>query len=375
MSELINTRNMQADFRWQLLSGVSVLALCTTMCASDPAIAETADRPTVWVELGGQLERVQSAQDAFTPPFSIRNMDAPFNVMPPSALQRPPRQAFGGEGKISLEPQGSDWSFSAAVRYGRSNSDRHTHQQTNENVSRYFTTFRYTVPVAHFNDTDASHHESHTILDFMAGKDVGLGALGRGGKSVISFGMRYAQFHTKSTAVLRSTPDFYYAPNAKYNDRNHHHSYYARSDLSHTFSGVGPSLSFAGSSRLLGSGEVGEMVFDWGANASVLFGRQKTVGTHKTGGNYFHGLGPSHLGARPFSTYHQSIDVARARSVVVPNVGGFAGLSVHRESAKVSFGYRADFFLGAMDRGIDVRKTQSVGFYGPFATISIGLGG
>ncbi len=375
MSELINTRNMQADFRWQLLSGVSVLALCGTIGASDPALADAADHPAVWIELGGQLERVQNTQDAFTPPFSIKNMDAPFNVVPPSVLQRLPRQAFGGEGKISFEPQGSGWSFSAAVRYGRSNNARHTHQQTTENVSRYITGIDYTVPVAHFNDTDASHHESHTILDFMAGRDVGLGLSSRGGKSTIGFGMRYVQFHTKSTAVLRSTPDFYYAPNAKYNDRNHHHSYYARSDLSRNFSGIGPSLSVAGSSRLLGSGEAGELVFDWGANASVLFGRQKVVGTHKTGGNYFHGLGPSHLGARPFSTYHQSTNIARTHSVVVPNVGGFAGLSVRRESAKVSFGYRADFFLGAMDRGIDIRKTQSVGFYGPFATISIGLGG
>jgi hypothetical protein len=37
--------------------------------------------------------------------------------------------------------------------------------------------------------------------------------------------------------------------------------------------------------------------------------------------------------------------------------------------------YRADFFFGAMDGGIDTAKKENVGFYGPFATISIGLGG
>jgi hypothetical protein len=41
----------------------------------------------------------------------------------------------------------------------------------------------------------------------------------------------------------------------------------------------------------------------------------------------------------------------------------------------VSFGYRADFFFGAMDGGIDTRNTSTVSFHGPFATISIGLGG
>jgi hypothetical protein len=61
--------------------------------------------------------------------------------------------------------------------------------------------------------------------------------------------------------------------------------------------------------------------------------------------------------------------------VIVPNIGGFAGLSVRFPNAKVSLGYRADAFFGAMDGGIDVRKTYDRDFYGPFATISIGLGG
>jgi hypothetical protein len=34
---------------------------------------------------------------------------------------------------------------------------------------------------------------------------------------------------------------------------------------------------------------------------------------------------------------------------VVPNIDGFVGLSFHNANAKVSFGYRADFFFGAMD--------------------------
>jgi hypothetical protein len=33
------------------------------------------------------------------------------------------------------------------------------------------------------------------------------------------------------------------------------------------------------------------------------------------------------------------------------------------------------YFLGAMDGGIDARKTYDRNFHGPFATISIGLGG
>lgn len=45
------------------------------------------------------------------------------------------------------------------------------------------------------------------------------------------------------------------------------------------------------------------------------------------------------------------------------------------QNFKLSLGYRADFFFGAIDGGIDARKSETVGFYGPFASIGIGLGG
>ena len=57
MSELINTQNTRGEFRWQLLTTVSVLAFSGVLYAGDAAQAGDADRPTVWIELGGQLER------------------------------------------------------------------------------------------------------------------------------------------------------------------------------------------------------------------------------------------------------------------------------------------------------------------------------
>lgn len=59
---------------------------------------------------------------------------------------------------------------------------------------------------------------------------------------------------------------------------------------------------------------------------------------------------------------------------MVPNIGGFAGVSFLYDRARVSFGYRADVFFGAVDEGLDTRKTYNRDFYGPFATVSIGLG-
>jgi hypothetical protein len=36
-------------------------------------------------------------------------------------------------------------------------------------------------------------------------------------------------------------------------------------------------------------------------------------------------------------------------------------------------GYRADFFFGAIDGGVDTRKTADRNFYGPYLGIGIGL--
>ncbi len=72
---------------------------------------------------------------------------------------------------------------------------------------------------------------------------------------------------------------------------------------------------------------------------------------------------------------HPQVNLQRSRSVVVPNVGGFAGVSIDFPNVKVSAGYRGDFFFGAMDTGFDTAKRSTIGFYGPFATVIIGLGG
>jgi len=96
-------------------------------------------------------------------------------------------------------------------------------------------------------------------------------------------------------------------------------------------------------------------------NAALLFGRQKAK--------------MSHHSTTAFYNERPPVTRTRSRRVTVPNVGGFAGLSYRFPNAKLSAGYRADFFFGAKDGGLETRKSVDVGFYGPFATISIGLGG
>ena len=267
-------------------------------------------------------------------------------------------------------------------------------------------------PRAHvkFADATAKQNESHAVLDFQAGKDVGLGMFGNRGSSVLSVGVRFAQFTSKTNFNLHAEPDLQYpskpitslAEELAFNTPDiHFHDFAAMESNQRSFRGLGPSLAWNASAPFAGSLERGEITIDWGANAAILFGRQKVSGHHQTTVksyyyNQWHlttGAGGSHhrghffnktlqgngqtanYTAQPTAHHNDAANFNRMRTIVVPNLGAFAGLSFRYSNAKVSFGYRADFFFGAIDGGINTARKENVGFYGPFASISIGLGG
>jgi iron complex outermembrane recepter protein len=389
------------------------------------ARAEDAGHPQLWIELGGQLQSLENSDEKLDPPFlaSVSNPD----LLRPLDVQRPAIYALDEEAKISFQPDGSDWVFAAAIKYGRSHISRdHHHQTPNANiyislkVPPQYTAFKgfnkyYTAyPNGHlkFADGKFDQNERHTILDFQAGKDVGLGILGSGAISTISAGVRIANLRSRSNTDLRAEPDVQY-PTAPIigtffskfssfvslfrNAHPHFHDYHGTLARRQSFNGIGPSLSWDASVPFAGNSESGELTLDFGANAAALFGRQKTRGQQKIEALGYYGSAFYQQGAggkfRPGRWINLSHDTAhtnndgyvktlyahttpidRSRSVVVPNFGGFAGISFLYSDAKVSFGYRADFFFGAMDGGIATRKSENRGFFGPFASISVGLG-
>ena len=86
MSELINTHDNRATIRWKLLTGASALALTAYVASTGIAGAEDADRPQVWIELGGQMEMMNNFSSPFTAPF---------------LLQTPTPDPYKGESPIS----------------------------------------------------------------------------------------------------------------------------------------------------------------------------------------------------------------------------------------------------------------------------------
>jgi iron complex outermembrane recepter protein len=387
MSELINTSDNPATIRWKLLTSASALALTATVSCSGLARAEDTDHPQIWIELGGQMEHVSGQGQVFDPAFIVANPDSPvLGPTTPLQAQRPATFSFGEDGKISFQPESSDWIFSAAIRYGRSSNTRHVDHQKSEVHFKYYNgnvPHGSPITVADFADTHASRSERHVVLDFTAGKDVGLGMFGSQSSSTLNFGVRFAQFTSKAAFDVRARPDlgekyFTYGPYKFL--LSHWHTYHATGHASREFHGVGPTLSWNGSAPFAGNPHDGELNIDWGINAAVLFGKQKARVSHHASGHYItptnkflnHGLISSysalpHYDPPPSNRYG-------SRSVIVPNVGGSVGLSWRLQDFKVSLGYRADFFFGAMDTGIDAVKKSNLTFNGPYASISVGLG-
>ena len=376
MSELMTTQNTKRRFCWQLLATVSTLALLTsvTMRNAEAADGDT-DRPTVWIELGGQLEQVGGQGEPFTPTFlnTYSNSSVLQKVTPLQAQKTLPL-SLAEEGKISFEPNGSDWTFSAAVNYGRSSNFKHVDHQTARIFDEKLNGSSYITSIEKFADTQVHRRESHVILDFTVGKDVGLGLFGKQDLSTLSFGIRFAQFASNETFDIRARPDLHltystFPPpyNLKF-PRPFYHTYHATGYASRSFHGIGPSLSWSGTTPFAGNPRGGEVTFDWGANAAVLFGRQKASVRHQESAHYKQAKYPVSMVYQHPIAGHDNV-----RSVTVPNVGGFAGATYRIENFKISLGYRADVFFGATDGGIDTAKKENVGFYGPFASISVEL--
>jgi len=392
MSELINKNDNRATIRWKLLTGASALAL--TAYIAPPANAEDASQPLVWIELGGQLNEQDINSQLLAPDFlSMR----PSNFSSPLNLEKPPRFGLDEDGTLSFQPHGSDWVFSASIRYGRSSKSRHVHQQSYPLPQTYIGTLEFgTADVRYpraerFADTIVKNSEKHFIIDFQAGKDVGLGLFGGKVSSTVSLGVRFAHFNDRSRISLKSDPDWHFQLVTRVHSGYHYQSmiqpYHYNSahlDAARSFSGVGPKLSWNSSVPIAGNAHSDELDFDWGIDAALLFGRQKTRVRSDTKVQYDDnngGLGFRYAynkGLPPYgvlaTVYNHPVSGTRSRNVTVPNVGGSLGISWKYDDAKVSFGYRADVFFNAIDGGIAARKSENRAFYGPYASISIGLG-
>lgn len=355
MSELIHSANKYMTLRLKLLAGASAIAITGYVSAIASAKADDATHPVLWIELSGQYSHMESSDPRLVPSFLS---DSPFDGLSHLSLENGPHTAWDKGAKLTLQPDGSNWFLVVGARYGKtSRSIVRDNHPTTEGLTKY-STKHYNA----FQNVSSHNSESHVILDFQVGKDVGLGRFGSGGTSAIDAGIRIAQFRARSHSDIKSQPTnlptVYYTINR----------FSASFDAARRFNGIGPALSWDASATLLGNPSGGNVTFDWGINGALLFGRQKTTTSHSTSENSYHAY-------NRVPVYQAANASVRSKALTVPNIGGFAGVSWRYPNAKVSFGYRADFFFGAMDVGLDRHRTTDVGFHGPFVSVSVGLGG
>lgn len=383
------TKTARPRFRTALLSTASSAALTLFLVGASTSDAAPADRTVVWLEFGGELDGTAGQPDPFLPSFTPAALE--FGLPSPAVVQGPSKFGFAEIGKLELDPADSDWTFSASVRYGRSTRKRSLHRELT--VPPYITAYGprqvYRAGVQHRTaDYNGEASEKHGIIDFEAGKDVGIGLMGRDSDAHVNFGVRFAQFSEKDVFALRADPNPHIYPmvylpflHRLFVNTWSYQSYRVSPTIEHEFRGIGPSLSWKESVPLAGrDDDAGQLTFDWGLNASVLFGRQRVRVQHHTStdlyirkifhtgeNNFnFYGLADQHI-----TNFSAS---AKTRSAISPNLGATAALSFQMPAAKVTVGYRADFFFNAIDKNIDAHTSTMRGFYGPFASISFGLG-
>jgi hypothetical protein len=367
MSETFKIQN-RVPLRRYLLTTVSAAAFSISFAAAaQNARAEDADHPVLWIEVGGAFDQVSDSTTRWLPP----NMTPGISNPPPGPFGKLPSLGYDADLKLSFTPDDSDWIFSAGIRYGRLlRGPKNSHDQTDKLLT--FGTdgvvTQYVLAQGNFSNASQRSKASHAILDFQAGKDVGVGLFGQ---SVLSGGIRIVKLNESAQGNLTALVS---APYVEYNPGEVGHK--ASFATKHSFDGLGPSISWDASTPIVGTLS-GGFSFDWGANAAILFGRQKAkISLHTKDTRYISAANyDNHYVSNSVVLSHLTKSPMRAKEVVVPNVGGFAGLSWHLPNAKISLGYRADFFFGAMDGGIDTAKKENVGFYGPFASVSVGIGG
>ena len=177
MSELIKPCEHQIRIRRRLMVTVSALAL---FGAANCANAADDGHPLVWIELSGQFAQEQAGQDAYIPTFLAAS---PFGA-PASNLEKSARASWDGSAKFSFEMD-DGWTFSAAVRYGKTSRNKTANHQTAH--ASHHSSGKYVGGYDAYQLFRAKASESHTILDFQAGKDMGLGSFGSGGEPFLAW--------------------------------------------------------------------------------------------------------------------------------------------------------------------------------------------
>jgi len=345
------------------------------------------------VELSGMPQRLDAPYARVAPAFAAAFSD----TLDPTAPQsRDMNWGDGREIRLLYRPTES-WRIAAGVRYGRANSGT-TRIHGQEAAGPKQCAFPPSSPLAKYcdfsddpnrlylppkyatnwSDASARDREEQFFADFSVGKELGLGSQGR---SMVSAGVRYANFKSATDASIDGIPDWnlpagwlkYSAYYPQYAATHHHY----RADITERreFKGAGPTIAWEGAQPLLGNKGTGRVDVDWSLAGGVLFGKQKTQALGTQGSSYFSGKYVEQVAARPQPVV-AAVDIAeRSKSVSVPMLDLSIGLSYEIQRIKVGAGYRWERYYNVLDAGYAEHKSYDRTIDGPYFKIAVGFGG
>ncbi|HEX6860997.1 MAG TPA: TonB-dependent receptor [Caulobacteraceae bacterium] len=347
------------------------------------------------IELGGMVQRHDAPYETVQPSF-MDEFSAALNTLP-SAQHRDLDWGDGREVKVTWRPN-SLWSVSAGLRYGRTNGGvarLHTEEAGDAACgwAGYLAiacdpTFAggqfYLDPMVTYNRTDtfATNREEHTMADFAIGRDAGVGVLAR---SAVGFGLRYAQFSSRTAVDLEGIPNWEIAEGWKYGgppdpQKSSSDFYETHLEANREFEGWGPVLSWDAAIALLGGDDTGHLSLDWSANAGVLFGKQETLISGEESVAHF--AGPytnSSEDRRPHIPTSPAVitpvSIPRSEDVTVPMLDLSLGLSYEISRVKVGAGYRWERYFDVLDVGYDEAEDADRTIDGPYFKLAVGFGG
>ena len=295
-------------------------------------------------------------------------------MLPDSLQDRDLDWGDGGEVRLTYRPAGTPWRVSAGVRFGKANGGVHqgvySELADQEKVcgdSLFFCQNPFNPDLDKYDTIPTnsswihtSQSDDHMMVDFMVGRDVGMGA--GAFRSSLSGGVGYARLRSRTDLNVKGIPDWVVENQFLFvDDTATHHWYDATLTSEREFEGVGPVASWEASQRLLGDEQSGSLSLAWTVGGGVLLGKQNVDLTGDILSNYY--------SSRYNNTYAQEVDSSelipverqRSKSVTVPTANLSLGLAYEVDRFKVGAGYRWERYFNAID--------------GPYFKLSVGLGG
>jgi hypothetical protein len=338
----------------------------------------------ITLELGGSAlrnngdnERMSADElDVFTP-----------TLLPDSLPGRDLDWGDGGEARLTYRPAGTPWRVSAGVRFGKANGDAkgiYSELADQEKVcgEPIFICQNPLIPTIEKYNTiptnsswvHTSQSDDHMLVDFMVGRDVGMGA--GDFRSSLSGGLGYARITSRTDLKVQGIPDWV-VTNGFFTDPTtaRHHWYDATLTSEREFEGVGPVAAWEASQRLRGDEETGTLSLAWTVGGGVLFGKRKVDMTGDILSNYYISRYNNTYAFPPPVSDRMQVDRQRSKSLAVPTANLSLGLAYEIDRLKVGAGYRWERYFDVIDGGDRERKAYGRTIDGPYFKLSIGFGG